>query len=98
MLPAGREVDLRLRALDVMHGFAVPALRVKQTAIPGQIFHVHLTPTVPGEYSILCTQVCGLGHARMQSVVRVLPAPQFADWLRLQQARVTAQAQRAVQP
>lgn len=87
VLPAGRAIDIRLRALDVMHGFAIPALRIKQNAIPGQIFHLHVTPTVPGEYSILCTQVCGLGHARMQAVVRVLSAADFAAWLGQQQRR-----------
>lgn len=88
VLPAGREVDLRLRALDVMHGFAIPALRVKQNAIPGQTFHLHFTPTTPGDYSVLCTQVCGLGHARMQAVVRVLSPADFARWLGMQQTRV----------
>ena len=85
VLPMGREVDLRLRALDVMHGFAVPALRVKQNAIPGQTFHVHFTPVVAGDYSLVCTQVCGSGHGRMQAVVRVLPPKEFAAWLQAQQ-------------
>ena len=47
VLPAGREVDLRLRALDVIHGFAIPELRLKQNALPGQTIHIHVTPTVP---------------------------------------------------
>ncbi len=86
VLPAGREVNLRLRALDVIHGFAIPAMRVKQNAIPGQTFNIHFTPTVPGDYSILCTQVCGLGHAHMQAVVRILPSADFAVWLKQQKA------------
>jgi cytochrome c oxidase subunit 2 len=49
--------------------------------VPGQTAHIHFTPTVPGEYAILCTQVCGLGHYRMQSVLRVLPAKEFDAWL-----------------
>ncbi len=99
VLPAGREVDLRLRALDVMHGFAIPSLRIKQNAIPGQTFHVHFTPTVPGDYSILCTQVCGLGHARMQSIVRILSPADFARWRDEQQTRTAQQhAREASQP
>ena len=82
VLPAGREVDLRLRALDVIHGFAIPELRLKQNALPGQIIHVHVTPTVTGTYAILCTQVCGLGHYRMNANLRVLPAEDFDRWLR----------------
>jgi cytochrome c oxidase subunit 2 len=80
ILPAGREVDLRLRSLDVIHGFSVPEMRLKQNAVPGQTFHVHFTPTREGTYAVLCTQVCGLGHYRMQATVRVVSAAEFARW------------------
>ncbi|GAC1415453.1 MAG: hypothetical protein NVSMB62_03130 [Acidobacteriaceae bacterium] len=81
VLPAGREVDLRLRAKDVIHGFFVPEMRLKQNAVPGETIHVHFTPTAPGTYAILCTQLCGLGHYRMAASLRVLPQDQFASWL-----------------
>ena len=87
VLPAGRQVDLTLRAVDVIHGFAVPEMRLKQNAVPGQIQHIHFTPEAPGEYAILCTQVCGLGHYRMQAMLRVLPPAEFDTWLHAQEDR-----------
>jgi len=81
VLPAGREVDLRLHSQDVIHGFSVPAMRIKQNAVPGQDIHIHFTPTVPGDYAILCTQLCGLGHYRMTATLRVLPEAAFEAWL-----------------
>jgi cytochrome c oxidase subunit 2 len=81
VLPANREIDLRLNAQDVIHGFSIPELRLKQNAVPGQIIHVHFTPTTPGTYAILCTQLCGLGHYRMNATLRILPPDQFAAWL-----------------
>ena len=84
VLPVGREVDLALRAIDVIHGFAVPELRLKQNAVPGQTVHIHFTPTVAGEYAVLCTQVCGPGHYRMQATVRVMPQAAFDAWLNAQ--------------
>jgi len=81
VLPAGREVDLALRSTDVIHGFAIPALRLKQNALPGETAHIHFTPTTPGDYAILCTQVCGSGHYRMNATLRVLPLDQFNAWL-----------------
>ncbi len=81
VLSAGREVDLRLRAQDVIHGFAVPELRLKQNAVPGQTIHIHFTPTSPGTYAILCTQLCGSGHYRMNANLRVLQPDEFARWL-----------------
>lgn len=91
VLPAGREVDLTLRAVDVIHGFAVPQMRLKQNAVPGSTQHIHFTPQTPGDYAILCTQVCGLGHYRMQALLRVLPAAQFDAWLRDQEHLVAQQ-------
>jgi cytochrome c oxidase subunit 2 len=90
VLPAGREVDLTLRAVDVVHGFAIPEMRLKQNAVPGQTQHLHFTPQIPGDYAILCTQVCGMGHYRMQALLRVLPAAQFDAWLRKQEQAATA--------
>lgn len=86
VLPAGREVDLTLRAQDVIHGFAIPQMRLKQNAVPGQDTHIHFTPEIPGDYAILCTQVCGLGHYRMHAVLRVLPEAQFNTWLAQREA------------
>ncbi len=81
VLPVDREVDLTLRAQDVIHGFFIPAMRLKQNAVPGLALHVHFTPIATGTYPILCTQVCGLGHARMQARLRVLSQSDFALWL-----------------
>ncbi len=81
VLPAGREVDLAIKSLDVMHGFALPEMRLKQNAVPGETVHVHFTPEVPGTYAVMCTQVCGLGHYRMSANLRVLPAVEFDGWM-----------------
>ncbi len=93
VLPAGREVDLTLRAQDVIHGFAVPEMRLKQNAVPGQDSHIHFTPDIPGDYAILCTQVCGLGHYRMRAVLRVLPSHDFDRWLAAREAASRSESQ-----
>ena len=81
VLPAGREVDLRLRSLDVIHGFFIPGMRLKENAVPGLLLHVHFTPEVPGIYPILCSQVCGLGHARMEAQLRVVSPTEYEAWM-----------------
>jgi cytochrome c oxidase subunit 2 len=81
MLPVGHEVDLRLRSIDVIHGFFIPGMRLKQNAVPGWVLHVHFTPETPGTYPILCSQVCGLGHARMQATLRVVSQADFDHWI-----------------
>lgn len=81
VLPAGRTVDLSLRAMDVIHGFFVPGMRLKQDAIPGMTGLLEFTPVTPGDYVILCSQVCGLGHARMQARLRVVSPADYDQWL-----------------
>ncbi len=96
VLPAGRQVDLRLRSIDVIHGFFVPGMRLKENAVPGLVLHVHFTPTTTGTYPILCSQVCGLGHERMQAVLSVVSPAEFDAWLAAREhahARTEAPAQ-----
>jgi cytochrome c oxidase subunit 2 len=80
VLPINREADIALQSQDVIHGFAIPELRLKQNAVPGQTTHIHFTPTRTGTYAILCTQLCGLGHYRMQANLRVVTPEAFAAW------------------
>jgi cytochrome c oxidase subunit 2 len=89
VLPANREVDLRLNAQDVIHGLSIPELRLKQNAVPGQTIHVHFTPTAPGTYAILCTQLCGLGHYRMNATLRIVSPEEFTTWLSSRQKAAT---------
>jgi cytochrome c oxidase subunit 2 len=91
VLPAGREVDVRLRAHDVIHGFFIPGMRLKENAVPGLTLHVHFTPVTPGQYPILCSQVCGLGHGHMEALLRVLPPEQFDTWLTERERRRLAE-------
>lgn len=81
VLPVGRDVELTLRAQDVIHSVFIPAMRFKQDAVPGMAIHAHLRPVVAGNYEIACAELCGLGHYRMRAQVRVVSPEQFASWL-----------------
>lgn len=87
VLPEGHEVDLGIRSIDVIHGFFIPGMRLKQNAVPGMEMHIHFTPTVPGDYPILCSQVCGSGHARMQTHLQVVSVSNYEVWLRSHEPR-----------
>ncbi len=85
-LPVNREVDLSLRSVDVIHSFFVPSLRFKQDAVPGLNIHMHLKPTVIGEYEIACAELCGLGHYKMHGMVHVVSQEDFDKWLAAREA------------
>lgn len=94
VLPAGRNIDLILRAQDVVHSVFIPAMRFKQDTVPGMEIHSHLTPTQVGNYEIACAELCGLGHYRMRAVVRVVTQQEFEQWLQSRQvaAAITSPA------
>ncbi len=80
-LPLNRPVVIQLSSKDVVHSFGVPAMRVKQDAIPGLLSPVWFTPTLTGRFDIACSQLCGLGHFRMKAVITVESAAEFQAFL-----------------
>ena len=41
-----------------------------------------VTPTRTGTFPVICTELCGLGHALMRSHVDILTGPKFDAWLK----------------
>ena len=70
-VPVGRPVRVDITAVDVMHGFFIPVFRIKQDAIPGHVTTARFTPTLKGQYEVVCSELCGPGHSEMQSVLVV---------------------------
>jgi cytochrome c oxidase subunit II len=79
-LPVNRSVVLRMTALDVIHSFWVPEFRQKQDLVPGIHPTLHITPTKVGTYPVICTELCGLGHALMRSRTIVMTDDAFQKW------------------
>ena len=79
-LPVDRSIVLHLTAKDVIHSFWVPEFRQKQDVVPGLNPTLHITPTRVGTYPVICTELCGLGHALMRSRVIVMKPEAFRQW------------------
>jgi cytochrome c oxidase subunit 2 len=83
-------VELHLKALDVIHSFWVPEFGQKQDTVPGLKTSLHITPDKVGTYDIICTELCGLGHATMRSQVIVMTDTAFNKWLKSQTKATTS--------
>ena len=79
-LPVNRSVVLHMTAKDVIHSFWVPEFRQKQDVVPGLHPTLHITPNRVGTYPVICTELCGLGHALMRSRVIVMQPDAFEQW------------------
>ena len=81
VLPVDKPVKILMRSKDVLHNFYVPQFRVKMDMVPGTVSYIWLTPTVIGEYEILCAEFCGVSHFNMRGYVKVTPQQNFDKWL-----------------
>jgi len=82
VVPVGKPVRVELASLDVIHGFFLPAFRVKRDVVPGMKNYVWFVAGKPGSYDLFCSQYCGTGHSAMITTVEALPEGEFADWIR----------------
>ena len=83
-LPKGRQVLLTLHSKDVIHSFWVPEFGQKQDTVPGLATTLPITPDKTGTFPVICTELCGLGHALMRSQAVVMAPGAFDSWLRRQ--------------
>ncbi len=83
-VPAGRPVRLLITSRDVIHSFYVPALRIKQDALPGRYTQTWFPPAEPGRYEIFCAEYCGMSHSGMIGELVVMPAAEFDAWMAAQ--------------
>jgi cytochrome c oxidase subunit II len=81
VLPLNSPVKLNLHSEDVIHGFFIPAFRVKEDVVPGKNNYLWFIPQQLGEYEIFCTAYCGVRHSYMGTKVRVVTPKNYLDWV-----------------
>jgi len=80
-VPLDRQVSFKMHSLDVIHSFWVPEWRIKKDNVPGITTTAIVTPDKVGTYQLICTELCGFGHASMRAKVVVEPPAQFRKWV-----------------
>ena len=81
-VPVDRPVIIELSSKDVIHNFALPHMRMAQDAIPGQIIPMWFKPIKPGNYEVICGQLCGYGHYSMKGMLVVDNPAEYEGWLK----------------
>ncbi len=101
VVPVRKKVRILTTAADVLHAWYVPALAVKQDAIPGFMRDAWFRAEEPGVYRGQCAELCGKEHAFMPIVVRAVTQREFDQWVAEQkslQAVVAGDAPAAAEP
>ena len=82
VLPVNRSAEFEMESADVIHSFWIPDMGQKQDLVPGVKTSIIITPTRTGVFSLVCTELCGVGHATMRATVRVVSQGEFATWVK----------------
>jgi cytochrome c oxidase subunit 2 len=80
-VPVNRQVQFKMHAQDVIHSFWVPEWRIKKDNVPGITTTAIVTPDKVGTYQLVCTELCGFGHASMRAKVVVESPAKFQKWV-----------------
>ncbi len=84
VIPIDRQVQLTITSNDVIHSFWIPSLNGKKDAVPGMDTDWSIEGSEIGVYRGQCTEYCGLSHANMRMVVRVVSAEDYERWVQNQ--------------
>jgi cytochrome c oxidase subunit 2 len=88
-VPVNQRILIKLQSKDVVHSFWVQEWGPKQDAVPGITTQVRYTPTVIGQFTVRCSQLCGYGHSFMTAPALVTSTQDFQTWIQQQQAKTT---------
>lgn len=70
-LRVGQTYRLHLSSLDLQHGFSLQPMNMNFQILPGYDHVLTITPTVAGDYHVVCNEFCGIGHHMMSSKIIV---------------------------
>ncbi|HEY9761746.1 MAG TPA: cytochrome c oxidase subunit II [Trichocoleus sp.] len=80
-LPVNRRAKLTLHSDDVLHGFYVPAFRVKQDVVPNHLIDFEFTPIRTGTYRLRDSMYSGTYFAANQADIVVQTPEEYQQWL-----------------
>lgn len=80
-VPQGRPVRFLMSSEDVVHSMYVPITRKKIDVHPNRYTTMWFEAETPGDYHLFCAEYCGDQHSQMAALVRVLPEPDYQEWL-----------------
>ena len=72
-IPAATPITFHVTAMDVVHGFQIVRTNGQSMVIPGYVSQFTTRVDEPGEYLIVCTEYCGVGHHTMAGRLTVVP-------------------------
>jgi len=81
VLPINKAVKVNLASTDVLHGFFIPAFRIKEDVVPKKNNYSWFIPGQLGDFDLFCTVYCGVSHSYMSAIVRIVNQQDYDKWI-----------------
>jgi len=81
IIPELTHVRFIFTGADVIHSYACPALGLKCDAYPGRLNQASVMINREGVFYGQCSEICGILHSSMPTVVQSLSIEKFISWL-----------------
>jgi cytochrome c oxidase subunit 2 len=86
VVPVNKNVVVQVKAVDVIHDWAVPSFGIKLDAVPGRLQRTWFRAERTGMFYGQCSELCGRNHAFMPIAIHVVTDEEFAGWLAKQKS------------
>jgi cytochrome c oxidase subunit 2 len=90
VVPEHTTVVLSIQSTDVIHSWWIPSLGGKVDAVPGYTTYTWFKGLHTGLFRGQCAQLCGIGHAAMTALVKVVTPEQYQAWVQTQKQEISA--------
>jgi cytochrome c oxidase subunit 2 len=70
-LKKGQTYRLHISSMDLQHGFSLQPINMNFQVLPGYDHVLTITPTMAGEFPVICNEFCGIGHHQMTGKIIV---------------------------
>jgi cytochrome c oxidase subunit 2 len=81
VVPVDKKIRMVITANDVIHAWSIPAVGVKQDAIPGFVRDSWFKANKLGTFTGQCSELCGKDHAFMPISLKVVSSEEYTDWV-----------------
>lgn len=76
-VPINTPVKFRIASFDVLHGVLIPFSNMNTMVVPGYVSEITTSFTRLGDFPLICDEYCGLAHAYMYGMIKIVPKDEF---------------------
>lgn len=82
ILPFNYPIRILTTSIDVIHSWTIPSLGIKIDSTPGRLNQSILIMNRPGLFFGQCSEICGINHRFIPTVIESTNFSNFKNWLK----------------